>query len=54
MILPSKDSPVVQRPGSDQNIDAFKTAVNNPTGTGDKNKKNSKFIRNIVHVLSLN
>lgn len=40
MILPSKDSPVVQRPGSDQNIDAFKTAVNNPSGTGDKNKKN--------------
>lgn len=42
MILPSKDSPVLQRSGIAQNGEELKAAVNNPAAIEDNNKKNSK------------
>ena len=49
MILPSKDSQVLHRPDVDQNNAAFKDALNDPTS--DKNKKNSKFICNVIKLV---
>ena len=45
MILPSKDSPVLQRtsPGN-QNNDEFKAVVNAPVSAGDANKNKSKWL----------
>ena len=46
MILPSKDSPVLQRSGIAQDSEVLKAAVNNPTAVEDNNKKNSKWLDN--------
>jgi len=48
MILPSKDSPVLQRSSSD----APKAVVNDPAGSGDANKNKSKWL-DIYHTLLL-
>ena len=62
MILPSKDSPVLQRAAADtQNNEIFEAAVNNPAGIGDNNKNNSKLSPSfykegcdlLMHTLSL-
>ena len=44
MILPSKDSPVLQRSGIAQNSEELKAAVNNPAAVEENNKKNSKWL----------
>ena len=48
MILPSKDSPVLQRSSSD----APKAVVDAPVGSGDANENKSKWL-DIYHTLLL-
>ena len=48
MILPSKDSPVLQRACPDnQNKEAFKAAINTSAGSGVANKNNSKSLHSL-------
>lgn len=50
MILPSKDSPTLQRAAVTQNNEALKAAVNNPA---DNNKNNSKRLNSITSTATL-